>query len=210
MAQIITSQHIYIYAVVFDVGVLFASFCVQKRGPWFRSKMGRTTSEERKPLFLQCFGVLGGNELSQRCKYPASCLGHIVTKSLLNTHLAFLRSFSSVGVRVAVRLAFFVAVSKRLELRENGVFAVRIPKNSIIPKNGVSNKWAKHIFRPRSSQVLCFSWSRLNFHKTFFVITQISLKALKTAVPKWRREKAIFAPEGLKQAILAVAAKEAQ
>ena len=35
-------------------------------GPWLRSKMGRTASKPRKPLFLQYFGVLRWNELLQQ------------------------------------------------------------------------------------------------------------------------------------------------
>ena len=78
-----------------------------------------------------------GDELSQQVlEISGVVFGAHCENEPLETDFGFLRSFSVFRVRVAVGLAFFTAVPKCPELRENGVFAVRISKQ---PHHGKKN-----------------------------------------------------------------------
>ena len=88
--------------------------------------MGRVASEPIKSLFLHCFRVTGGMSYQQVLE-----ISGIVFGAHLKTDFGF---FSVFRVRVAARLAFFVAVPKCPELRGKWGFHGAAPKKKSCQK----------------------------------------------------------------------------
>ena len=199
----------YVRAVVLDLGRFLAVFAFNDvAGVAFEN--GARSFRAEKTLFLQCFGVLGGNELSQQALqifgvvFRAQC----ENEPLENPFAVFkviLCCQASSGCEARISRE---SVKIRGTAGKNGVFVVRIPKNSIIPKTGVQKMFQDHLLGSGCQKCHVFCRRASIFEKyTFLLLQNLTnfTETIENIVPKWRWQKTVVA---LEQAILTVAATE--
>ena len=174
----------YIYAVVFENGVLFLRFNRSIMLPSMRSIMGCAESGASNPYFYSVSGGEPRTSYSRGCvKYRAWSWGTMPKMRLFKAHFCSWYMASSSGLDRVWSRFFFCDVQKCPELREKWVFyIVGLKFATWRSKSGFRKKKGQNLFLvPHPSSFWCFSVSRLVFAKNgVSKIDEISLKPLKT------------------------------